>query len=83
MILLVILSSILALVTPTTVTTMNHLMNRFSTTDNHFFTASMVKTNGLIPVNILLLLPTNDTYKFSMAKVIASLDLAINDIKLQ
>lgn len=81
MILLVILSSILALVTPTTVTTMNHLMNRFSTTDNHFFTASMVKTNGLIPVNILLLLPTNDTYKFSMAKVIASLDLAINDIK--
>jgi len=34
-----------------------------------------------IPVNILLLLPTNDTYMFSMAKVLASLQLAISEIK--
>ena len=37
--------------------------------------------NNLTHVNILLLLPTNDTYKFSMSKVLASLNLAIEDLK--
>ena len=39
------------------------------------------KNNDLIQINILLLLPINDTYKFSMSKVLASLNLAINDLK--
>jgi hypothetical protein len=34
-----------------------------------------------IPVNILLLLPNNDTYKFSLSKVLVSLDFAIKDLK--
>lgn len=34
-----------------------------------------------IPVNILLLLPNNDTYKFSSSKVLVSLNFAIKDIK--
>lgn len=34
-----------------------------------------------IPINILLLLPINDTYKFSLNKVLASLKLAIDDLK--
>ena len=32
-------------------------------------------------VNILLLLPTNDTYKFSLTKVLSSLSLAIKELK--
>jgi hypothetical protein len=35
----------------------------------------------LIPVNILLLLPLNETYKFSLNKVLLTLNLAINEIK--
>ncbi|RNA13767.1 hypothetical protein BpHYR1_015297 [Brachionus plicatilis] len=34
-----------------------------------------------VPVNILLLLPVNQTYKFSQSKVMASLSLAISDLK--
>jgi membrane glycosyltransferase len=32
-------------------------------------------------INILLLLPTNESYKFSLNKVLASLNLAIQDLK--
>ncbi len=35
----------------------------------------------LIPVNILLLLPLNDTYKFSLNKVLLTLNMAISEIK--
>ena len=38
-------------------------------------------SKDLTHVNILLLLPTNDTYKFSMSKVLSSLNLAIEDLK--
>lgn len=37
--------------------------------------------NQKLPINILLLLPVNDTYKFSLNKVLASLLLAIDDLK--
>lgn len=37
--------------------------------------------NNKQPINILLLLPVNDTYKFSLNKVLASLLLAIDDLK--
>ena len=50
------------------------------TNSQSFFTTS-IDANGFIPVNILLLLPANDTYKFSLSKVLASLNLAIQDIK--
>ena len=43
--------------------------------------SSQEAKNGLIPVNILLLLPVNETYKFSLYKVLASLNLAIDDLK--
>jgi atrial natriuretic peptide receptor A len=36
----------------------------------------------IIPINILLLLPENGTYKFSMRKVRPALDLAISEIKV-
>jgi hypothetical protein len=32
-------------------------------------------------VNILLLLPSNNSYKFSMPKVLASLNMAISDLR--
>lgn len=50
---------------------------------NHFYTPSKfdIIDGKAIQVNILLLLPTNDTYKFSMSKVTASLDLAKQDLK--
>lgn len=51
---------------------------------NHFYTTSkfdIINSTEAIQVNILLLLPTNDTYKFSMSKVTASLDLAKQDLK--
>lgn len=38
-------------------------------------------TSAKIPINILLLLPNNDTYKFSQSKVLSSLNLAISDLK--
>ena len=38
-------------------------------------------SGGKIPVNILLLLPDNDTYKFSTSKILPSLNLAIEDMK--
>lgn len=34
-----------------------------------------------IKVNILLLLPLNDTYKFSVSKVLPALNLAVDEIK--
>ena len=34
-----------------------------------------------IPVNILLLLPLNDTYKFSLSKVSLALNMAISELK--
>lgn len=37
--------------------------------------------NEKFPINILLLLPVNDTYKFSLNKVLAALQLAIDDLK--
>jgi hypothetical protein len=37
--------------------------------------------NNQTHINILLLLPTNDSYKFSLNKVLSSLNLAINDIE--
>jgi hypothetical protein len=37
--------------------------------------------DSIIPVNILLSLPENDTYKFSLNKVLASLNLSILDFK--
>jgi hypothetical protein len=43
--------------------------------------ASSNTNDDLTHVNILLLLPTNDTYKFSMSKVLSSLNLAIEDLK--
>jgi hypothetical protein len=42
---------------------------------------STITGNSSTHINILLLLPTNDTYKFSQAKVTASLRLAIADLK--
>jgi len=38
-------------------------------------------SKDIIPVNILLSLPENDTYKFSLNKVLASLNLSILDFK--
>ena len=38
-------------------------------------------SSDLIEINILLLLPINNTYKFSVSKVLPSLYLAIDDIK--
>jgi hypothetical protein len=52
--------------------------------ENPFYTTSKVdikNSRDVIPVNILLLLPLDDTYKFSMSKVTASLDLAKLDLK--
>ena len=37
----------------------------------------------LVPVNILLLLPLNDTYKFSLNKVLLTLNMAISEIKMK
>ena len=39
-----------------------------------------VDDGSKIPVNILLLLPRNDTYKFSLAKVLLTLSMARQDI---
>ena len=50
-------------------------------TNSHSFFTTSIDASGFIPVNILLLLPANDTYKFSLSKVLASLSLAIQDIK--
>jgi hypothetical protein len=43
--------------------------------------SGLPNTNNLIPVNILLLLPMNNTYKFSLNKVLYSLNMAIDEIK--
>lgn len=40
-----------------------------------------VANSDKIQINILLLLPTNDTYKFSLSKVLWPLNMAINEIK--
>lgn len=40
-----------------------------------------VENSDKIHINILLLLPTNDTYKFSLSKVLWPLNMAINEIK--
>jgi len=40
-----------------------------------------VENSDKIQINILLLLPTNDTYKFSLSKVLWPLNMAINEIK--
>ena len=58
------------------------LIKQMNAVENSFFTANINPTDSSIPVNILLLLPSNQTYKFSLTKVLASLNLAINDIKL-
>ena len=46
-----------------------------------FLQSQIASTDNLTQVNILLLLPTNDTYKFSLSKVLSSLNLAIGDLK--
>ena len=40
-----------------------------------------LKNDELIKINILLLLPINNTYKFSVQKVLPSLYLAVDHIK--
>lgn len=43
--------------------------------------STVVLSDEKIPINILLLLPLNETYKFSLSKVLSSLNLAISEIK--
>jgi hypothetical protein len=48
---------------------------------NSYTKLDIAENRDKIQINILLLLPTNDTYKFSLSKVLWPLNMAINEIK--
>ena len=45
------------------------------------FNNSSKLAGELVKINILLLLPINNTYKFSISKVLPSLNLAVSELK--
>ena len=48
---------------------------------DHIITDSSLAYQKRIPIHILLLLPKNETYKFSLSKILPSLNMAIEELK--
>jgi hypothetical protein len=57
------------------------IQDAYYPSDSGYYRTRLRANNAKLPINILLLLPDNETYKFSLNKVKLSLELAIHEIK--